>query len=112
VVAIEGTGRGQRVDEFEPGGGAVHFGDGDRSVQFDDRRRKAFGENRIEARDASPIGVLGAGGHGVDGGDSALQGVAARRQIAVPVDGVGASERGEAAADQQLVPAASLLICQ
>jgi poly(3-hydroxybutyrate) depolymerase len=58
VVAAEW----QSVDECEGDPGAVQFGDRDRAVECDDRRRVELGELVVEGDDLPPVGVRRGGG--------------------------------------------------
>src|SRR4029450_1090250 len=72
VVAVEGAAGGQLLDQGETLLGAVGHGDRDRPVQLDYRGRVHAAQRVVEGEDAAPVGGLGAGGGGVQGGDGRL----------------------------------------
>ena len=67
-----------------------------------------LGQRVVERRDARPVGLLGRARPRVAGGDRGLQRVRPERAA----ERLGALERREAAADEQLVPARAVLIEQ
>jgi drug/metabolite transporter (DMT)-like permease len=104
VVAQRGLG-GERVEDVQAAVGAVGHGDGYRAVELHDRSRGEPGQSLVERGDPAPVGVVGAAGLGVTGGDRGLEDVGADRAA----DPFGAQQREVAAPDEQLVPAAAVL---
>ena len=71
LVVVEQR-RVERVEGGEAGGGAAELGDGDGPVEGDHRVRAQRVELVVEGDDLRPVGCLGGGGVGVDGGDGRL----------------------------------------
>jgi hypothetical protein len=91
----------QRLHHVERRPRAERHPDRDGAVQLHDRRRNELGERVIKRDDALPVGVLRDPRLRVAGGDGGLPRVRPERAAAAQ----RALERGEAAADQQPVPA-------
>ena len=108
VVTTELLGLEERVDELEPRFGPERHADRDRTVEVDDRRRHELRERVVQRHDSLPVGVLGDAGAGVAGGDRGLERVRPGRAA----EPLGARERGEAASDEQPVPARPVLVDQ
>src|SRR5439155_6380822 len=96
------------VDDVQAAGGAVRHRNGHRAVELHHWGWGEPGQGLIERGDACPVGVLGGAGLGVAGGDRGLQYVRADRAA----DPFGAQQRGVAATDEELVPAATVLLEQ
>src|SRR6266571_714903 len=97
---------GERVGDFQALARAEGHADGDRAVQLDHRGRGQVGEHHVQRGDALPVGVLDRRRPRVAGGDLGLHGVAARRIV----DPLRPGQGGQAAADQQPVPAPPVLV--
>ncbi|MEU8245219.1 pentapeptide repeat-containing protein [Nonomuraea sp. NPDC048916] len=108
VVALESRFGDQRVGQLQARFGAVGHGHRDRAVELHHRRGQHPGEHRVEGGDLRPVGLLGTAGPRVAGGDGGLQHVRAKGAAGPP----GAQQGGEAAADEELVPAAAVLLVQ
>src|SRR5436190_7462551 len=106
VVVAEFRLRRQRVDELEATGGPAGHGNGDRTVELHDGGRRERGQDLVERRDAFPVGLLRAARPGVAGGDRGLHHVGARRAA----EPLGAQQRGEAPADEELIPRPAVLL--
>ena len=99
----------QRVDQLEPGRGAErHRRRATARFSSTTGDGATCAERVVERGDARPVGLLGGAGARVAGGDRGLQRVRARRAA----EPLGALERGQPAADQQLVPARAVLVEQ
>ncbi len=106
-IVLESARLGDRVDQREAGLRAVRHAMGHGAAEVDNRRGRHFAQPIIEARDPLPVGVLGAWGPRMTGGDRGLE----RAKSIGTAEGLGPFERSEAAADQQLVPACTILLC-
>jgi hypothetical protein len=105
VVGQCGT---QRVGQVEAGLRARGEADRHGAVQAHDRRREEAFQGGVERRDLSPVGVGRRRGLGVADRDRRLQHVRPGRAAGR----AGPEHRREAAADQQSVPAAAILLVQ
>ena len=108
VVLLEGGLGGQCVHELEAGLGAERHARGDGPVELDHRRRRNLRERVVQGDDLLPVGVVGGRGPGVAGRDRALEPVGSERTA----ERRGPAQRGQAAADQEAVPAGPVLIPQ
>jgi hypothetical protein len=107
VTAQSRFGR-EGVNQLERRLGAECHSDGDRAVELDDRRRPELGEPVVEGDNALPVRLIGDAGPRVAGGDGRLERVRAEGAAGA----LRALERGEAAADEQPVPARPVLVEQ
>ena len=73
VVGVEGVREVRRVEEAEAVFGRAGHRDGDGAVERDDRRRLEAFELGVEVGDLGPVGVFGASGGAVEGGDGGLE---------------------------------------
>src|SRR2546428_8790771 len=106
MVAPEQGLRGERVDERQPFRRAEGHRHRDRAVQLDDGGGRDVGERIVERRDARPVGLRRGARARVTGGDCGLERV--RPEPAAEL--LGALERGQTAAHEQVIPARAVLI--
>ena len=106
VVGLQRRVVEQSVDDLEAGGGSERHAGRDTAIQLDLRRRRELGERVVEGDDAWPVGVFGRARAGMTGGDGCLERVWAERAG----ERLGTREGGEAAADEELIPARAILI--
>src|SRR6266516_1739541 len=104
VVTLQRRVRGERVDELQARGRAERHRERDRAVQLHDGGWRELGERLVERRDARPVRLLGGPCPPVTGGDRGLQRIRAERAP----EGLGPLQRGQTAADEQLVPSATI----
>jgi len=100
VVVLE---PGDSVEQFEPRLGAVRHGDGDSSIQLDDRRADELGEASVKERDLLPIGLR----LEVEGRDRRLQLIRTRQ-----AEGERAVESAAALLDLAHVPELAILVLE
>ena len=81
---------------------------GDGAIELDDRRGLALCERCVERGNALPVGLFAGARPRMAGGDGGLQGVGAGRGAEL----LGTIECSKAAANEQLIPAAAVLIEQ
>jgi hypothetical protein len=98
--------RDKRLYEIETCGGTRGHGDSDGAVELDDRRWGGLVEDLVKVCDAVPIRVGGSDGAGMAGGDGGLENIGA----GLSGELLSMGESGEAAADEELVPAGAILI--
>src|SRR5438105_3277953 len=108
MVALERTLRLQPIDELEAHGWTERHRQRDRSVQLHDGGRRELRERIVERADAHPVRLRRGASACVTGGDGSLQGVGPER----PAERLGALERGETTANEELIPARAVLIEQ
>ena len=107
MVARQRAGGGQGVHQSQACRRAVRHAYRHGAVQFDHRRPRQGGEFAVQPGDRRPVGVLGARGARVPGGDRRLQLI--RPGIAVAQGGV---ENLAALADLRAVPPGPVLLVQ
>jgi hypothetical protein len=108
VVVLEGGFGYESVYDIEAGCGAECHGDRYGAIELHDGRRCELGERIVKGCDASPVGFVRGAGAGVAGGDGGLKGVGTVSAAQL----FGMIERGEAATDEDVVPAGAILIEQ
>src|SRR6266851_3231342 len=106
VIAPQRRLRSERVHQLEARRRTGRHRDRDCAVQLDDGRRRDLEQLLVEPRDTGPVGLPGGGRPRVTSGDRGLQRV--RAGLAAQL--AGTLERGEAAADEQAIPAGAILI--
>src|SRR6266853_471311 len=106
VIALESRLGSQRIDEGQPFRRTEGHGDRDRAVQLHDGGRRGLGERVVERRDACPVRLRRGVRSRVTGGDRALQRIGAEGSA----QRLGALERGETAAHEQVIPARAVLV--
>src|SRR5262249_45901829 len=97
----------ESVEQLEASCGALRHGNGDGAIQLDNRRWSKRCKLRVERGDLRPIGFFRRMSAGVAGNDGSLQNVGTRYS-SLP----GAIKRGEAPANQELIPERAVLIEQ
>ena len=92
----------------QPGGRPVGHADRDRPVELDHRRRRDVRQHLVQRGDPRPVGLLG----GRRPGRGRRRSRPAARTGRVAAERLGPLQRGQAAADQQPVPAPPVLVRQ
>ena len=98
---------GQSVHDRQPLGRAEGHGHGHGPVQLHHRRRGDLGQGVVEGGDARPVGLSAWRARAWQARDGRLEGVGAEGS---PAERLGAGQRGQAAPDQEPVPARPVLV--
>ena len=102
----------QRIDDFEPGLRTEQHCERHCAIEVDDRRRGNLGKRPIKSDDTCPVRFLSPWRTRVTGRDGRLQRVRTWHALGRAGQRFGACERGETAADEQVIPARAVLIEQ
>src|SRR5690348_8936028 len=94
------------VDQLKAGCRPEGHGKGDGAVELDDGRGVSLSERGVKRGDASPVCLIAGARTGVAGGDLRLQYIGTRGCGEL----LGARQRSQSATDENLVPAAAVLI--
>src|SRR6266581_7038516 len=108
VVGLESRIGGERIDERQPLRRAERHRHRDRAIQLDDGGGRELGERIVERRDARPVRLRRGARARVADGDRRLECI--RTEPAA--EPLGALERRETAAHEQMIPARAVLIEQ
>src|SRR5205809_1412515 len=106
MVTLQQWLRSQRINELQAGSRTERHPDGHRPIQLHHRRRCDLRERIVECHYACPVCLRRGPRTRVTGGDRGLERVRAKRAAEL----LGAFERGETAADEELIPATAVLI--
>src|SRR2546422_11695283 len=106
MVTLQRWLRSQRINELQGGGRTKRLPDGHRPIQLHHRRRRDLRERVVECHNTRPIRLRRGPRPRVTGGNRGLKRVRAEGAAEL----LGAFERGETAADEELVPATAVLI--
>src|SRR6266567_1684868 len=106
VVAPESRFGGERIDERQPLRRTEGHRHRDRAIQLDDGGGRELGERIVERRDARPVRLRRGARSRVAGGDRGLECIGTEPAAEL----LGALERGQTAAHEQVIPARAVLI--
>src|SRR5438034_7931599 len=106
MVTLQQWLRSQRINKLQAGSRTERHPDGHRPIQLHHRRRCDLRERIVECHNACPVCLRRGPGPRMTGGDCGLQRVRAKRAAEL----LSAFERGQTAADEELIPATAVLI--
>src|SRR5262249_46793946 len=112
MVVLECRLLADRIDEAQARFRAERERERYRAVEIDDRGGRELSKRAVKPDDPEPVGLVCRARPRMAGGNRGLQGVGAKRRPTGARRRLGVIQRSEAAADEQLIPARTVLLEQ